>query len=53
MKAGEADNQDENGPRRVDREPPYSTEEMKCFPEPDEEPEVTKSKSSFISILLY
>lgn len=52
METGETDNQDENGAQRVDREPLYSTEEMNFFPEPDEEPEVTESKSSFISDLL-
>lgn len=52
MEAAETDNQDEKGAQRGDREPPYSAEEMNSFPEPDEEPKVTESKSSFINIII-
>lgn len=44
MEADETDNQDEKNTQRIDN--PYSTEEKNYLPEPDEEPEMTESKSS-------
>lgn len=45
MDPTESDNQDEGSVQRANTEPPNSSEELNNLPEPDEEPEVTESKS--------
>ena len=52
----ETDNQDEESRQTPDKEPPNSSEGMNNFSEPEEEPEITESKSSvlcFIKISAY
>lgn len=47
----ETDNQDEESPLTPDKEPPYSSEGMNNLSEPEEEPEITESKSSVLCFI--
>lgn len=45
---GETDNQDEESAQRADKELFSLSEDLNNWPEPDEEPEITESKSSLL-----
>lgn len=51
MDPAESDDQDEESVQKADKEPSNSSEELTHWPDPDEELDITESKSS--SIIIY